>query len=77
MSYSATAEPISLTFSLKKYIINCYYSISVLLQDLSSGFQENFQTEESVCTENNSEIIFKKNVFVIFILKKIKEFLLK
>ena len=77
MSYSTTAEPISLTFSLKKCIINCYYSISVLLQDLSSGFQENFQTEESVCTENNSEIIFKKKMFCNFYFEKNQRIFIK
>ena len=62
MSYSSTAEPITLTFSLKNCKINSYYSISVLLQDLSSGFQDSYQTEEVFSQKNNSEIIFTKKM---------------
>ena len=62
MSYSSTAVPISLTFSIKKSISNFYYSISVLIQDLSSGFQESFQTEELISPENSSEIKFSKKM---------------
>ena len=62
MSYSSTKVPISLTFNLKKCLGNYSYSISVTTQDLSSGFQENFQTEEITCKENNSEITFTKKM---------------
>ena len=62
MSYSSTKVPISLTFNLKKCLGNYSYSISVIIQDLSSGFQENFQTEEITCKQNNSEITFTKKM---------------
>ena len=77
MSYSSTEVPISLTFILKKCLVNYYYSISVIIQDLSSGFQENFQTEEIICKENNSEIAFTKKMFCNYYFEKNQKLLFK
>ena len=77
MSYSSTKVPISLTFNLKKCLGNYSYSISVIIQDLSSGFQENFQTEEITCKENNSEITFTKKMSCNYYFEKNYKLLFK
>ena len=77
MSYSSTKVPISLTFNLKKCLGNYSYSISVTTQDLSSGFQENFQTEEITCKQNNSEITFTKKMSCDYYFEKNYKLLFK
>ena len=77
MSYSSTKVPISLTFNLKKCLGNYSYSISVIIQDLSSGFQENFQTEEITCKQNNSEITFTKKMSCDYYFEKNYKLLFK
>ena len=62
MSYSSTVEKLSLTISLKKCQENFPYSVSIIMEDSSSGYKEDFETEIIICKQNNSEIIFTQKM---------------
>ena len=70
MSYSSTAEKLALTFSLKKCKEKYYYSISIIMEDNSSGYKENFETEIIMCKQNNSEIIFTQKMLCNYFFEK-------
>ena len=70
MSFSSTGEKLSLTFSLKKCQENFYYSISIILEDNSSGYTENFETEIIICKQNNLEIIFTQKMLCNYYFEK-------
>lgn len=61
MSYSSTAEKLSLTFCLKNCVKSIHYLIQVILKD-SSGFKQNFQTEEIKILDDDLNILFNKKM---------------
>lgn len=74
MSYSSTAEKLTLIFSLKNCEKNMYYKISASLEDTQSGYKEKFKTEEIQCLKDNSEIIFNKKMSCKYYFERKQEF---
>ena len=46
------------------------YKISIIMGDNSSGYKENFETENKKCTQNNSEISFTKKMLCNYYFEK-------
>ena len=77
MSYSSTQEKVSFSFSLKNCLKGFNYSISILINDLLSGYKDKFLTEEVECLENYTEIKFSKKFSFNFYFEKTQKVQLK
>lgn len=75
--YNFTLEDkITLNFSLKNCQKDFYYKIIIPNQDSLLGNFEKFVTEEILCHEDNSEIIFSKQLVCNFIFNKRQLFII-
>ena len=77
MSYSSTGEKVKFSFSLKNCLKGFYYSISILIEDLSSKYKDKFSTEEIKCLKNNTEINFSKIFNFTFHIEKVQRVVFK
>lgn len=77
MSYSSTGEKVKFSFSLKNCLKGFYYSMSILIEDLSSKFKDKFSTEEIKCLKNNTEINFSKIFNFTFYIEKVQRVVFK
>ena len=65
MSFSATAEKLNLSFCLKNCDKEINYSIKVILSN-STGYIQNFETEEKKCVGNELSVRFNKKMSCVY-----------
>lgn len=65
MSFSMTSEKLNLSFSLKNCDKEINYSIKVILSN-STGYKQNFETEEKKCVGNELSVRFNKKMSCVY-----------